>query len=134
VRYPVSTVVRAVVAVLLGAGGAAATAGQGDLSGLDLGQWLTVIGTGLVSGGALLTHPRGRGANELAVASVQDVVAKTAEAHETLTRQAVESIDRVRAAVGDLTTLLPPPAAVVPDVVWQRPLGALTQQILNLPS
>ncbi|MGV7251941.1 hypothetical protein PJJ30_24235 [Mycobacterium kansasii] len=133
-KYSVPTIVRAAVAGILGAAGAAATSGQGvDVTALDLGQWMTMIGTGLVSAGALLAPAKKPGPNDIAVASVQDVVAKTAEAHEKLTQQAVESIRRVKDAVGDLSGLLPPVSpVVVPDAVWQRPLGPLAQQVIDM--
>ncbi|MGV8064539.1 hypothetical protein PJP13_24050 [Mycobacterium kansasii] len=133
-KYSVPTIVRAAVAGILGAAGAAATSGQGvDVTALDLGQWMTMIGTGLVSAGALLAPAKKPGPNDIAVASVQDVVAKTAEAHEKLTQQAVESIQRVKDAVGDLSGLLPPVSpVVVPDAVWQRPLGPLAQQVIDM--
>ncbi|MGV7681574.1 hypothetical protein PJN28_23865 [Mycobacterium kansasii] len=133
-KYSVPTIVRAAVAGILGAAGAAATSGQGvDVTALDLGQWMTMIGTGLVSAGALLAPAKKPGPNDIAVASVQDVVTKTAEAHEKLTQQAVESIRRVKDAVGDLSGLLPPVSpVVVPDAVWQRPLGPLAQQVIDM--
>ncbi|POY12436.1 hypothetical protein C3472_24995 [Mycobacterium kansasii] len=122
------------MAGILGAAGAAATSGQGvDVTALDLGQWMTMIGTGLVSAGALLAPAKKPGPNDIAVASVQDVVTKTAEAHEKLTQQAVDSIRRVKDAVGDLSGLLPPVSpVVVPDAVWQRPLGPLAQQVIDM--
>ncbi|WP_142396022.1 hypothetical protein [Mycobacterium kansasii] len=133
-KYSVPTIVRAAVAGILGAAGAAATSGQGvDVTALDLGQWMTMIGTGLVSAGALLAPAKKPGPNDIAVASVQDVVTKTAEAHEKLTQQAVDSIRRVKDAVGDLSGLLPPVSpVVVPDAVWQRPLGPLAQQVIDM--
>lgn len=133
-KYSVPTIIRAAVAGILGAAGAAATSGQGvDVTALDLGQWMTMIGTGLVSAGALLAPAKKPGPNDIAVASVQDVVTKTAEAHEKLTQQAVESIQRVKDAVGDLSGLLPPVSpVVVPDAVWQRPLGPLAQQVIDM--
>ncbi|WP_230872123.1 hypothetical protein [Mycobacterium canetti] len=142
-KYSVSTIVRAAVAGVLGAAGAAATSGHGvDVAELDIGQWLTMLGTGLVSAGALL-HPTVRGtANDHARASMQDVVTKASEAHEKLTRQAVESIERVKAAVGDLSSVLPqsapaPAPLKVPDLPqfevlpWRPPLGPLAQQMLD---
>lgn len=109
------------------------------------GDWSTVSSGGLVS--ALLAGtgtviallaPSGKVApNDKAVASVQDVVTKTAEAHEKLTTQAVESIERVKAAVGDLGTLLPVPAITsvlnqVPQEAWRQPLGPLAQQAMEV--
>lgn len=131
-KYDIGTLVRAAVAGVLGAAGAAATSAQGvDITSLDLGQWLTLVGTGLVSAGALLTPSKKPSANDKAVASVQDVVAKTSEAHEKLTQQAVDSIQRVKDAVGNLGAVLPVPPAVVSDAVWQRPMGQLGQQVLD---
>ncbi|AXN50925.1 hypothetical protein MMRN_38300 [Mycobacterium marinum] len=131
-KYDMGTLIRAAVAGVLGAAGAAATGGQGaDLAALDLGQWLTLVGTGLMSAGALLTPAKKPTANDKAVASVQDVVAKTSEAHEKLTQQAVDSIQRVKDAVGNLGAVLPVPPAVVADAVWQRPMGQLGQQVLD---
>lgn len=131
-KYDIGTLVRAAVAGVLGAAGAATTSGHGvDITSLDLGQWLSSLGTGLVTAGAFLTPSKKPTVNDKAVASVQDVVAKTSEAHEKLTQQAVDSIQRIKDAVGNLGAVLPAPPAVVSDAVWQRPMGQLGQQVLD---
>jgi len=143
-KYTPNTIIKAVVAVVVAAIGAAAAGANGlDLEALDLGQWLTVIGTGLVAGGAVFHKPNktSETANDKAAASVGDVVAKAAEAHQQLAQTAVDSIRAVQEAAGDLSKLLPGPIGpIVNDValaadalnqVWQRPLGALASQVVN---
>lgn len=116
----------------------AAGAGEsGDWATLSTGQLVSMLLAGVMGAGALLA-PSGKAApNDKAVASVQDVVTKTAEAHEKLTTQAVESIERVKQAVGDLGTLLPVPAITnvlnqVPQEAWRQPLGPLAQQAMEI--
>ena len=102
----------------------AAGAGEsGDWATLSTGQLVSMLLAGVMGAGALLA-PSGKAApNDKAVASVQDVVTKTAEAHEKLTTQAVESIERVKQAVGDLGN---------PQEAWRQPLGPLAQQAMEI--
>jgi len=77
VTYTPATLIKAAIAVTLAITGAAsAAAGGPDVSVLDLGQWLTVIGTGLVAGGAVFHNPAKQSVNDKAITSVQDVVTK----------------------------------------------------------
>lgn len=141
-KYSTSTLVRAAIAGLLAAAGAAGAA-SGDLGALDWVQVLSMIGTGVVSATALLRSPVKESVTDRAISSVQDVVVKTTEANEKLTQQAIDSIQRVQAAVGDLSGILPsmipsaPPldspewkTVYVPSD-WQRPVSDLAQQALD---
>lgn len=57
-KYTANTILKAVGAFGIAFAGAVATVAQGgDLSTLDLGGWLTAIGSGVVAAGALFSHP-----------------------------------------------------------------------------
>lgn len=143
-KFQVPMPVRVVLAFLGPA--LAAGAGEESWSTISSGQLVSMIIAGIMGAGALLA-PSGKAApTDKAVASVQDVVAKTAEAHEQLTQQAVTSVERLKDAVGDLLggvfsgiqlplsgVQLPPVqlSKIPADAVWQRPLGPLAQQAIT---
>lgn len=57
-KYTANTILKAVGAFGIAFAGAVATVAQGgDLSTLDLGGWMTAIGSGVVAAGALFSHP-----------------------------------------------------------------------------
>ncbi|RIT32758.1 hypothetical protein D2E76_23395 [Mycobacteroides abscessus] len=57
-KYTPNTILKAVGAFGIAFAGAVATVAQGgDLSTLDLGGWMTAIGSGVVAAGALFSHP-----------------------------------------------------------------------------
>lgn len=150
-KYTTATLIKAALAAIVALVGTASAAANGpDLSHVDFDQWLTALGTALVAGAALLHKPGNKDdaaatPNGTAAATVTDVVTKAAEAHAQLTQQAVDSIKAVQAAAGDLTKLLPGPIGSVAgtvinaasldtdafNLVWQRPLGPLAQQVVN---
>ncbi|AXH46754.1 holin [Mycobacterium phage Acolyte] len=148
--YTPATLMKAGIAALVALIGAATAGANGpDLSHLDFDQWLTAIGTAIVAGAALLHKPGKKDEaatpNDKAAASVSDVVTKAAEAHEQLTKTAIDSIKAVQEAAGDLTKLLPGPLGTVAGTVisdaqlatealnqvWQRPLGPLASQVIS---
>lgn len=56
-KYTANTILKAVGAFGIAFAGAVATVAQGgDLSTLDLGGWMTAIGSGVVAAGALFSH------------------------------------------------------------------------------
>lgn len=140
-KYPLATIVRAAIAGILGAAGAVTTAAQGsDVATLDWAAWLSVLGTGLVTATALLRPTDLSSPNDRAVASVHDVAVAAAKTHEQLTQQAVDSVGRLKDAVGDLLNGVLPASIQLPpvinnvvqaDAVWQRPLGPLAQQMIT---
>ncbi|OHU68805.1 hypothetical protein BKG86_01760 [Mycobacteroides chelonae] len=57
-KYTANTILKAVGAFGIAFAGAVATVAQGgDVSTLDLGGWMTAIGSGVVAAGALFSHP-----------------------------------------------------------------------------
>ncbi|MGZ6053963.1 MAG: hypothetical protein ACXWOV_00120 [Isosphaeraceae bacterium] len=114
-NYSIATLLKAVLAflvALLGSAGAAATARTGgpDVTALDPGAWLESLIPALTAGLALLHKPQTKDeTNPTATAAKQitDVVANAALAHEDLVKQAIEGIQAVQQATGDLTKLLP---------------------------
>lgn len=139
-KYSANTLLKAALAAVVTLiGTATAAANGGDVATLDLGQWIESFGTALVSAAALLHRPDYKPGtpNDTAAATVTDVVTKAAEAHEQLVQQAVDSIQKVQAATGELTKLLPAPAtqlatqAVNQAEAWARPvLGPLASQVV----
>lgn len=114
-NYSVATLVKAVLAfivALLGSAGAAATARTGgpDVTQLDPGAWLESLIPALTAGVALLHKPQSKDESSptaTAAKQITDVVTNAAVAHDDLVKQAIEGIQKVQAATGDLTKLLP---------------------------
>ena len=120
-QYSIKTLVKAGIASLVAASGAATAAANGpDLSVLTADQWLLVLGAGLTAGVALL-HPVNakETTNEKAATSIGDVAAAAAAAHEALTQKTVDSIHKVQEAAG----------VVIPAA--QPQVGALAAQVIN---
>ena len=138
-NYSFSTIVKAAFAAIVALLGAASAAANGpDLSHLDLGQWLTAIGTAIVAGGALLHRPQSKDeATPTASAAKQitDVAVNAAAAHEDLVKSAIEGIQKVQAATGDLTKLLPGFSPIARDVEIASSnlgMGPLAKQVIDL--
>lgn len=105
--------VKAVLAAIVAIVGAAAAGANGtDVSHLDIGQWISVLGTGLVTAGALLHNPKGKEA-----ASVDVIIEKAAAAKDDLTKQALDGIEKAKAALGDLINSLPTKSTITVDAV-----------------
>lgn len=81
-KYTPNTIFRAVTAFVVAFGGAAATAAQGgDLAAMDIGGWLTAIGSGLTAAGALFVRPsKGGDPVEAVTTSLSDALVKADEA------------------------------------------------------
>lgn len=122
-NYSLGELVKAAMAFIGAVSASAMSAAPNgvDVSGLDLGQWLTAIGLGLGASGALLHKPKD--ANQNAVVSIENVATKAIETHDKLTQRAVESIAKVAESAGNLTSLLP--SAGLPGI------GPLAQQALD---
>lgn len=109
-QYSIKTLVKAGMASLVAASGAATAAANGpDLSVLTADQWLLVLGAGLTAGVALL-HPVGAKptTNEKAATSISDVAAAAAATHQALTQEAIDSIHKVQEAAGAVTAAAAP--------------------------
>ncbi|SKY31807.1 Uncharacterised protein [Mycobacteroides abscessus subsp. massiliense] len=132
-KYTSNTIFKALGAFGVAFAGAVATVAQGgDLAALDLGGWLTAIGSGVVAAAAVFSHPvKADGANATANVgtSLADAISQ-ADAVGTHLRSisdeaagkvadlgsvAVAAIDQIQKAIGqnrtETSTVASPPVA-----------------------
>jgi hypothetical protein len=86
-KYSLPTIAKALMAFgVTAASTAAALAGGPDLSGLEFGQWLSILGAGLTAGGGVFVTPNKDHTNpaERIVKDVQQVITEKAQSDANL--------------------------------------------------
>ncbi|OHT67776.1 hypothetical protein [Mycobacteroides chelonae] len=99
-KYTVGTVSKAALAGIVAFFGAIAAAAQGaDLATLDIGSWLTALGTGVVATGGVLTTPKKAGDDE--EPSPVDQIVNNIPIVAAAVSKAQADLERVKQATAD---------------------------------
>lgn len=124
-KYTVPTVAKALIAFAVTAvSTAAGLAGGADLSALELGQWMAVIGAGLTAGGGVFYTPNKSAEPEVAPA---DLVVSSVQAVLEQASAATADLEKVKQAVGSVVGIIPGMGPLAAQVINSIPTTAYSQ-------
>lgn len=109
-KYTPATITKALVGGFVAAMGAAtAAAGGADLSALDVGQWVGVLGAGLVAFAGVFAVPNKdhNPAPEAPVVPLPDVVIGGTQQAVENAAQSISDLDKIRDGVGQILGAAP---------------------------